>query len=76
MAATANNRHGCDTGSAGSLRSTSARRSPGSFAELSCQKIVFHLQLANLPVQKIDLCLVGHTVDRCATAFENARRPV
>src|SRR4029077_6617936 len=48
----------------------------GSFAELSCQKIVFDLQLANLPVQKIDLPLAGHTLDRCAAAFENARSPV
>src|SRR6516164_11555476 len=48
----------------------------GSFAELSCQKIVFDLQLANLPVQKIDLRLAGHTLDRCADAFEDTRRPV
>src|SRR4051812_13119835 len=27
---------------------------PGSVAELSCQKIIFDLQLADLPVQKID----------------------
>src|SRR6516165_5609626 len=48
----------------------------GSFAELSCQKIVFDLQLANLPVQKIDLRLAGHTLGCCAAAFENACRPV
>jgi hypothetical protein len=27
---------------------------PGSFAELSCQKIIFDLELADLPVQDID----------------------
>jgi hypothetical protein len=37
-------------------------------------RIVFDLQLANLPVQNIDLHLDGHTLDRCAAAFENARR--
>jgi WD40 repeat protein len=38
------------------------------------QKIVFDLQLANLPVQKIDLRLAGHTLDRCAAAFGNTAR--
>jgi hypothetical protein len=32
---------------------------PGSVAELSCQKIIFDLQLADLPVQKIDLRFIG-----------------
>ena len=31
----------------------------GSFAELSCQKIVFHLQLADLAVQEVNLRLAG-----------------
>jgi hypothetical protein len=37
---------------------------PGSFAELSCQKIVFDLQLTDLPVQNIDLRLVAGPVRR------------
>jgi hypothetical protein len=36
----------------------------------------FRPQLANLPVQKIDLRLTGHTLDRCAATFENTRRSV
>src|ERR1700737_4959373 len=43
----------------------------GSFAELSRQKIVFDLQLADLPVQNIDLRLVGGAL-RHAAALENA----
>src|ERR1700692_622326 len=39
---------------------------PGSFAELSCQKIVFDLQLADLPVQNIDLLLASRTLCRRA----------
>jgi hypothetical protein len=45
--------------------------SPGA----SCQKIVFDLQLADLPVQNIDLCLAGRTRRRRA-AVENARGAV
>ena len=45
---------------------------PGSVAELSCQKIVFDLQLADLPVQKIDLGLIDRSLRRSAT-LENAR---
>src|SRR6516164_11362820 len=48
---------------------------PGSVAELSCQKIVFDLQLADLPVQKIDLGFVDGSVRRSAT-LEDARRTV
>src|ERR1700731_3568850 len=43
----------------------------GSFAELSRQKIVFDLQLADLPVENIDLRLVGGAL-RHAAALENA----
>src|SRR3984893_2627064 len=43
----------------------------GSFAELSRQKIVFDFQLADLPVQNIDLRLVGGAL-RHAAALENA----
>src|SRR5947209_9045190 len=49
---------------------------PGSSAELSCQKIVFDLQLADLPVQKIDLRLVGCPLRRRTAALENARGTV
>src|ERR1700738_3482660 len=53
-------------------RSRPARCVPlGSFAELSRQKIVFDLQLADLPVQNIDLRLVGGAL-RHAAALENA----
>src|SRR6516225_2380027 len=45
----------------------------GSFAELSCQKIVFDLQLADLPVQKINLRLTGRSLHRGTAALENAR---
>src|SRR6516165_190278 len=48
---------------------------PGLVAELSCQKIVFDLQLADLPVQKIDLGFVDGSVRRTAT-LEDARRTV
>ena len=48
---------------------------PGSAAELSCQKIVFDLQLADLPVQKIDLRLIRGSLRRSATR-EDARRTV
>jgi hypothetical protein len=47
----------------------------GSFAELSCQKIAFDLQLADLPVQKINLRLAGRSLRRHA-ALEHARRPI
>src|SRR5258708_18865296 len=54
------------------LRARPARGVPlGSFAELSRQKIVFDLQLADLPVQNIDLRLVGGAL-RHAPALENA----
>src|SRR6266404_1109327 len=43
----------------------------GLFAELSRQKIVFDLQLTDLPVQNIDLRLVGGAL-RHAAALENA----
>src|ERR1700737_727126 len=43
----------------------------GSFAELWRQKIFFDLQLADLPVQNIDLRLVGGAL-RHAAALENA----
>src|SRR6187200_2168830 len=71
----ASNRHCCDIGSAGFMRSTIACRSPGSVAELSCQKIIFDLQLADLPVQKIDLHFIGGCLRRRA-AFEHAHRPI
>src|SRR5215469_5369712 len=48
---------------------------PGSVAELSCQKIVFDLQLANLPVQKVDLGLIDGCLRR-STSLEDARRTV
>jgi len=48
---------------------------PDSVAELSCQKIIFDLQLADLPVQKIDLHLIDGSLRRSAT-LENARRTV
>src|ERR1700730_3950345 len=54
------------------LRARPARGvSLGSFAELSRQKIVFDFQLADLPVQNIDLRLVGGAL-RHAAALENA----
>src|SRR5260370_7151966 len=57
-------------------RARPARDVPlGSFAELSCQKIVFDLQLANLPIQDIDLCLAGPALGR-ATAVKNTGRAV
>src|SRR6516165_10874891 len=48
---------------------------PGLVAELSCQKIVFDLQLADLPVQKIGLRFVDGSLRRSA-ALEDARRTV
>src|SRR5215472_3139471 len=55
----ASNRHCCDIGGAGFTRSTIACRS----TRLSCRafvpKIIFDLQLADLPVQKIDLRFIG-----------------
>ena len=41
---------------------------PGSFAEPSCQKIAFDLQLTNLAVQKIDLRLADRSLCRRAAA--------
>src|SRR5216683_3597134 len=53
-------------------RARPARDVPlGSFAELSRQKIVCDLQLTDLPVQNIDLRLVGGAL-RHAAALENA----
>src|SRR6516164_9470174 len=49
---------------------------PGSFAELSCQKIVFDLQLTNLAVQNIDLRLADRSLCCRAAALENAHRPI
>jgi hypothetical protein len=50
-----------------------ARDAPlGSFAELSCQKIIFDLQLADLPVQNIDLSLAGRSLGQAA-ALKNTR---
>jgi hypothetical protein len=45
---------------------------PGSAAELSCQKIVFDLQLADLAVQEVDLCLIDGCLRRSAS-LEEAR---
>src|SRR5689334_20324440 len=69
------------TGIAGMLAAPSscARPSravpPGSVAELSCQKIIFDLQLADLPVQKIDLRFIGGSLRRHA-ALEDAHRTI
>jgi hypothetical protein len=60
------------TGSVGFPRSTSARRSARLIAELSCQKIIFDLQLADLPVQNIDLSLAGRSRGQAA-ALKNTR---
>src|ERR1700682_2996280 len=46
---------------------------PGSVAELSCQKIVLDLQLANLAIQKIDLSFIDGSLRRSST-LEDARR--
>src|SRR6266550_3618780 len=48
---------------------------PGSVAELSCQKIIFDLQLADLPVQKIDLGVIAGSLRR-RTTLEDACRTV
>src|SRR5436309_3103307 len=48
---------------------------PGSVAELSCQKIIFDLQLADLPVQMIDLRLIAGSLRR-TTTLEDACRTV
>src|ERR1700686_1802652 len=48
---------------------------PGSVAELSCQKIVLDLQLANLAIQKIDLSFIDGSLRRSST-LEDARRTV
>src|SRR5438309_6487672 len=47
----------------------------GLVAELSCQKIIFDLQLADLPVQKIDLGLITGSLRR-RTTLEDVRRTV
>src|SRR5438445_11547547 len=41
---------------------------PGSVAELSCQKIIFDLQLADLSVQKIELGLIGGSLPQRAAS--------
>src|SRR5437660_6204209 len=48
---------------------------PGLVAELSCQKIIFDLQLADLPVQKIDLGVIAGSLRR-RTTLEDACRTV
>jgi uncharacterized protein len=40
------------------------------FAELSCQKIVFDLQLADLPVQNVNLCFAGRPSRGRVRVFE------
>src|SRR5271166_4232964 len=58
-------------------RARPARDVPlGSFAEPSCQKIVFDLQLADLPVQNIGMRLAGRPLRRRAATLENTRRAV
>ena len=39
-------------------------------------KNLFDLQLTDLPVQNIDLCLAGRTLRRRAATLENTRRAV
>src|SRR5437868_11732312 len=46
---------------------------PGSVAELSCQKIIFDLQLADLPVQMIDLGLIAGSLRRTTTLEDVCR---
>src|SRR5271169_3092638 len=46
---------------------------PGSVAELSCQKIIFDLQLADLPVQIIDLRLIAGSLRRTTTQEDACR---
>src|SRR5205807_2201816 len=46
---------------------------PGSVAELSCQKIVLDLQLANLSIQQIDLSIIDGSLCPSST-LEDARR--
>jgi hypothetical protein len=48
----------------------------GSFAALSCQKIVFDLQLTDLPIPKIDRRRAGHPLGRRAVARKNPRGAV
>src|SRR5436190_10158422 len=48
---------------------------PGLVAELSCQKIIFDLQLADLPIQKIDLGVIAGSLRR-RTTLEDACRTV
>src|SRR6476659_11215886 len=68
---TVSSRHCCATGRGSHVRP--ARDVPlGSFAELACQKIVFDLQLADLPVQNIDLSLAGRSLGQAA-ALKNTR---
>src|SRR3984893_9217785 len=73
---TANSRHCRDTGSAGASRSTRPRRSARLICRAYVTKIVFDLQLANLPVQNINLRCAGRILRCGAAAFENARRSV
>src|SRR5438309_413282 len=46
---------------------------PGSVAELSCQKIIFDLQLADLPVQMIELGLIAGSLRRTTTLEDVCR---
>src|SRR5689334_6086396 len=48
---------------------------PGSVAELSCQKIVLDLQLANLSIQKIDVSFIDGSLRQSST-LEDPRRTV
>src|SRR6202030_2069821 len=64
------------TESAGSCRSISANRSARLICRAFVTKIIFDLELTNLPIQQINLRLAGRTLHRCATALENTRRAV
>src|SRR3984893_16530410 len=64
------------TESAGSCRSISANPSARLICRAFVQKIIFDLELTNLPIQQINLRLAGRTLHRCATALENTRRAV
>src|SRR3974377_421475 len=58
-------------------RAQPARDVPlGSFAELRSQKIVFALQLPDLPIQKVNPRLAGRSLHPRTAARENACRTV
>jgi len=65
-----------DTGSTGFTRSTIARRSARLICRASCQKIIFDLQLADLPIQKVNLRLTGRPLRSRVAVLENTRRAV